>query len=84
LSPVVFRYRGHTFKFYANEGNPREPAHIHVVKDGRDVKLWLWPDVTVAYNDGVDERTVRDLIVVVRERREEIERAWNEFFGGTN
>jgi hypothetical protein len=80
VSPVVFRVRGFAFKFYSNEGNPREPVHIHVIKDGRDLKLWLWPEVTVAYNDGVDERTVRELIGIVHDRRKEIERAWRDFF----
>lgn len=81
MSPVVFRHRGHAFKFYANEGNPREPVHVHVVKDGRDAKFWLWPEVSVAYNDGIDERAMREFIGIVRERRKEIEHAWREFFG---
>jgi len=29
--PEVFRERGFRF-FYANEGTPREPVHIHVEK----------------------------------------------------
>lgn len=28
--PVVFRWNGHRFHFFANEGDPREPSHIHV------------------------------------------------------
>ncbi|MGF6267191.1 hypothetical protein OKW49_008185 [Paraburkholderia youngii] len=27
--PVVFRYNGIRFFFYSNEGDPREPVHIH-------------------------------------------------------
>ena len=45
--PVVFRHRGFRFLFYANEGDPREPVHIHAVKDGIDAKFWLWPEVSV-------------------------------------
>lgn len=41
MSPVVFRHRGYRFLFYANEGNPREPLHIHMTKDGIDAKLAL-------------------------------------------
>ena len=81
MSPVVFRYRGYKFHFFANEGTPREPAHIHVTKDGTDAKFWLWPDVTVAYNDGYDQRTLRTLVALVIERRTVIDEAWNEFFG---
>ncbi len=81
MSPVVFRNRGFSFQFYANEGNPREPTHVHVIKDGIDAKFWLWPEVRLAYNDGHSERTIRQLLEIVAEQRPIIERAWNEFFG---
>ena len=79
--PVVFRHRGYRFHFYANEGEPREPMHVHVVKDGIDAKFWLSPQVSVAYNDGFNARVLRELIDIVRNRRGEIEGAWHEFFG---
>jgi hypothetical protein len=79
--PVVFRHRGFRFLFYANEGNPREPAHIHAIKDGVDAKFWLWPDVQIAYNDGFDARTLRELLLLVEARRAEIVKVWDEFFG---
>lgn len=40
--PLVFRHKGFRFLFYSNEGDPREPPHIHAVKDGIDAKFWLW------------------------------------------
>lgn len=43
MSPVVFRHRGYRFQFYANEGNPREPVHIHMVKDGIDASSGFGP-----------------------------------------
>lgn len=33
--PIILRIDGFKFLFYGNEGNPREPVHIHV-KLGRD------------------------------------------------
>ena len=45
-----------------DEGDLREPVHVHVEKDGIDAKFWLWPDVVVAYNDGFNARALRDLI----------------------
>jgi hypothetical protein len=77
--PVVFRERGFRFFFYSNEGSPREPVHIHVEKDNVEAKFWLIPEVRVAYNDGYDARTLRDLLAVVEGNRDRIERAWNEF-----
>ncbi|WP_187969472.1 DUF4160 domain-containing protein [Aquibium microcysteis] len=61
--PVVFRHRGYRFHFYANEGDPREPMHIHVVKDGVDAKFWLSSHVSLAYNDGFSARVLREFMI---------------------
>jgi hypothetical protein len=78
--PVVFRERGFKFFFYSNEGNPREPAHIHVEKDEVEAKFWLKPQVRVAYNDGYDARILRVLLEIVEANKDRIERAGDEFF----
>ena len=59
--PVVFREHGFKFFFYSNEGMPREPLHMHVEKGNLEAKFWLKPSVSVAYNDGYDARTLREL-----------------------
>jgi hypothetical protein len=79
--PTVFRERGFRFFFYSNEGSPREPVHIHVEKHDVEAKFWLRPEVRVAYNDGYDARTLRELVAIVDINLERIERAWNEYFG---
>lgn len=78
--PVIFRENGFRFHFFANEGDPREPVHIHVARPGADAKFWLYPEVELAYNRGFDARTIRRLQQIVEARRHEIEEAWNEFF----
>ena len=79
--PVIFRCNEFRFFFYANEGNPREPIHIHVEKDDIEAKFWLWPDVLLAYNEGFNAKTLRELMQIVEQRRDEIAGMWNEFFG---
>jgi Domain of unknown function (DUF4160) len=79
--PEVFRERGFRFFFYSNEGSPREPVHIHVEKDYVEAKFWLKPEVHVAYNDGYNARTLRELLGLVEANKIQIERAWNEHFG---
>ncbi len=79
--PVVFRDRGFRFHFFSNEGDPREPVHIHVLKDGMDAKLWLRPEVAYAENNGFDARTQRWIAQIVEARRDEIEGAWDDHFG---
>ena len=79
--PVIFRYKGFRFFFYSNEGDPREPVHIHAERDGDEAKFWLRPEVTLAGSDGFDRRTLRELEQVVLENRELIEGKWHEHFG---
>jgi len=79
--PVVFRYRGFRFFFYSNEGSPREPVHVHAIGEGGEAKFWLRPQVRVAFSDGLDARTLRELSGVVEQRTELIERTWHEYFG---
>lgn len=79
--PVVFRENGFRFLFYANEGSPREPHHIHVLRDGIDAKFWLWPEVKPVYNDGFNAKVLRELTEAIERHRDEIARAWDDFFG---
>ena len=78
--PKVFEWRGYRFHFYAEEGDPREPVHIHV-REGRDnAKFWLRPQVTLAYNRGFPPHVLSQLVPVIEQRGTLIESAWNEFF----
>ena len=78
--PVVFRQDGYRFLFYSDEGNPREPVHVHVRRGRDNAKFWLWPEVNLVYNRGFTRSEQRRLTLIVEERRDEIERAWNDFF----
>ncbi|MEO6922701.1 MAG: DUF4160 domain-containing protein [Bryocella sp.] len=82
--PTVFLYRGFRFFFYSNEGTPIEPVHIHVEKGEAEAKFWVLPATSVAYNDGYDARTLRELMRVVGDHTSEIERAWHEYFGDSS
>ena len=78
--PVILRLDGFKLLFYAHEGSPREPVHIHV-RQGRDeAKFWLSPSVTLSYNRGLSGPTLNRAQRLVEEYREELERAWHEFF----
>ena len=41
--PVALSLDGFKLFFYANEGSPREPTHVHVRNDGAEAKFWLFP-----------------------------------------
>lgn len=78
--PTLFRDQGFRFFFYSNEGDPREPAHVHVSGGGGEAKFWLRPQVSVARSAGLDARSLRRLAGLIEARRDEIERAWDEHF----
>ena len=78
--PKVFDWNGYRFHFFANEGDPREPVHIHVSRAGAKAKFWLFPEVELAYNRNYDARTIKRLQEIVEQRRYEIEEFWNDFF----
>jgi len=54
---------------------------VHVEKDGAEAKFWLQPEVVVAYNDGFNARTLRELREIVLQHAILIETAWYDFFG---
>ncbi len=78
--PVVLRESGFRFFFYSDEGNPREAAHTHVRQGADEAKFWLQPDVSLAYNEGFDARTLNRLQKLVEFHRDELERAWHDHF----
>jgi hypothetical protein len=78
--PVILRYAGFKFFFYSNEGDPREPIHIHVRKGGGEAKFWINP-VSVAWSRGLDAQTLRQLTEAIENNVSLFERAWDEYFG---
>jgi len=46
--PVVFRQSGLRYYFFSNEGQPPEPPDVHIKGGGRDAKIWLQPDISIA------------------------------------
>ncbi len=78
--PVLFRYKGYRFHFYSNEGNPREPAHVHVQKGREAAKYWLDPVVQLAGSAHMNGATVRELEQIVNDNRLTFLRLWNEYF----
>jgi len=79
--PVVFRHNGLRFHFFSNEGDPREPMHIHVERDGREAKFWVGDDIEMAYNHGLDRRDLAMALLTIRARKRDIQDAWHGHFG---
>jgi hypothetical protein len=76
--PVILRWRGHRFLFYSKEIG--EPPHIHVLKDSKQLKVWL-SDLSIARSTGFARHEVSDILTVVAENRQQFLEAWNDYFG---
>ncbi len=78
--PAVSRHKGWRFHVFSNEGDPREPIHVHVSRHGADAKLWLFPNLGVAYDRGVNAPDLKEFIAVAESRRRDNKRAWDDYF----
>ena len=78
--PLVFSEQGFRFHFFSHEGSPREPIHVHVTRAGATAKLWLYPEVRLAYNRRLTPRELREAEEIAARRREEIADAWHAHF----
>jgi Domain of unknown function (DUF4160) len=79
--PVIFRHRGIRVFFFSNEGDPREAVHVHAQRADCLAKIWLKPSVLVAESYGFNSAELKDLVSVIEDNAELIERGWNEHFG---
>ena len=79
--PVVFRDGGLRYYFFSNEGLPREPRHVHIKGGGKDAKVWIEPEVTLAESYGFNSVELARILRIVLERRELILKAWDDHFG---
>lgn len=79
--PVVFRSGPLKFYFYSNEGDPREPVHVHVRGSGANAKIWLEPAIGVAESEGFNSKELSGIIRLVIDNRSLIRQAWREHFG---
>jgi hypothetical protein len=66
--------------FFSNEGDPREPPHVHVRRGEALAKFWLRP-VQLADSYGFGGRTLDMLAQLVEDNGSVIEEAWHEHFG---
>ena len=78
--PVILRFRDYVFFFYSNEGNPLEPAHIHVRNAESEAKFWLEPDISLARNDGFNSKELKEIFVIVETHRTQFTEAWYDYF----
>ena len=54
--------------------------HVHVVSAEGEAKFWIEPNVVLADYFGYNQRTLRELRLIVEEHGDEIKKAWKKHF----
>lgn len=75
--PTALRSGPYRFFFYA--GDRDEPPHVHVEREANRAKLWLEP-VRLQESGGFSAREINRIAALVENHREELLKAWNEYF----
>lgn len=77
--PSVLRVDGYRFFFYSDEGDPREPPHIHAVSGEKTAKFWLDP-VELAYSKRLSAVEIGAVHRLVIRYRGTFLEAWDAHF----
>lgn len=78
MSPTVFREGPYRFYFFSRE---ETRMHVHVHGPDGEAKFWLEPTVELAQNYGLSTQQVNTVLRVIRERENDIRKAWKTHFG---
>ncbi len=73
----TFRIEGYVFRFYASDGV--EPAHVHVLRDYAEAKIWLRP-IALQHNRGYTQREMREILALVASNALRFLEAWDGYF----
>lgn len=78
--PIIFRYKGFEIRFwYVGEEDRR---HVHAIKNGINVKIWLEPEIEVAKITGkINSSLVNELLNEVKKHENDCHARWDDFQG---
>ena len=85
--PQIFKIGNYVVYFWANEGVPLEPIHVHIscgIPTGDATKVWITKaGKSILCNNAsrIPERILNDLLSVIDARSFEIIQKWKNFFG---
>lgn len=76
--PTLLMWKGHRFFFYSKEIG--EPPHVHILKDRKQLKVWL-KDLRIARSVGFSAHELNEILRVIAEHQSKFEEAWHDYFG---
>ncbi len=78
MTPVVYRWRKYRFQFHSRE---ESRPHLHITGPDSRAKIWLSPQVVVAYNKGVPNKDLKRILAIVKKNRDMFLKAWHAHHG---
>lgn len=88
--PQIFKIGSYIVYFWANENNPLEPIHVHIVK-GKPVenatKAWITKAgkcLLSNNNSQIPVKTLNNMLRIIEARSKEVIDKWYQFFGEVN
>lgn len=85
--PQVFKIAGYWVYFWTDEGEPREPVHVHVSKGKPSVnstKIWITKDGKCILENNksqIPNSLLNNIMRMIESRSFEIFAKWKELFG---
>lgn len=84
--PQIFKVAGYLVFFWANEGEPSEPIHVHIIRgtpSGNSTKVWITKSghcLLCNNNSQIPERVLRNIMDVIETRSLDIVNKWYDYF----
>ena len=73
--PVILRIKGYRFWFY--EADLDEPPHVHVGKEGKEAKYWVYP-IALARKGRFREHELNEIERILATYGDDILEVWRE------
>ena len=58
--------------------------HVHVSSNGKQIKIWIEPDIEVAMNYGFPEKEIKSIIQIITGNEQSIKDRWINHFRGSD
>ena len=80
MQPFLWRRKKKFVTLHSKDLKDYEPIHVHVVKDGKEAKYNVSPEVKQVYNHGYKKHEISIIEGVIEENVEVIIDRWNNYF----
>lgn len=77
--PTVLKEGPYRFFFFSDEGDPREPPHVHVTSNEKIAKFWLQP-VALDSSKRLRAREIKQIAQLVELHQAQFLEAWHAHF----